>query len=182
MYNQLQRLNGVATFALTVAFCLFVAISYVSDYTRPVDQGTAQVTVRGIKVQRGPTFPDAYDPKSRQSHYARLAMDIEVDLTRLFDWNTKQVFLMAVAEYATPTHPVNQVVLWDSIIQSPEDAEFKLKKYRNKYQFKDFTEKFGTKTANLTVYWDVTPYVGFLQTTRLGQTSQTFTIPEVSYK
>ncbi|KAJ1908840.1 Signal peptidase complex subunit [Tieghemiomyces parasiticus] len=90
--------------------------------------------------------------------------------------------MMLVAEYETPENSVNKVVLWDSIIQTPQDAEFHLKKYRNKYRFRDFTETFGSQQANLTVYWDVTPYIGFLQPHRHVLTMQTFDLPKVSYK
>ncbi|KAJ1913367.1 Signal peptidase complex subunit [Tieghemiomyces parasiticus] len=180
MYNLLQRLNAVATFTLTVAFVLMTIVAYTSLYI-PND-ARVDVTLRAVKVQKGASYPDQFDPSTRRAHHARLAFDIESHAASLFNWNTKQVFMMLVAEYETPENSVNKVVLWDSIIQTPQDAEFHLKKYRNKYRFRDFTEAFGSQQANLTVYWDVTPYIGFLQPHRHVLTMQTFDLPKVSYK
>ncbi|KAJ1975828.1 Signal peptidase complex subunit [Dimargaris cristalligena] len=180
MYNHLQRLNAVFTFALTVAFTLAFTVAYTSLWIP--NSAQADVTLKAIKVRKGASVYDGYDPQARRAHYASLAFDIEADVASLFHWNAKQVFMMIVAEYTTPTNSVNKVVLWDSIIQSPEDAQFHLKKYRNKYLFRDYDEVFGATEANLTVYWDVTPYIGFLNMDRYAKTSQVITIPKVTYK
>ena len=36
--------------------------------------------------------------------------------------NVKQLFVMVTAEYATKSNPFNQVVIWDQIVETPEDA------------------------------------------------------------
>ena len=51
-----------------------------------------------------------------------LTFDLQADLTPLFNWNVKQLFLYLTAEYETPANVVNQVVLWDKIIQRGENA------------------------------------------------------------
>ncbi|KAJ1956319.1 Signal peptidase complex subunit [Dispira parvispora] len=180
MYNQLQRLNSVVTFALTVAFVLMGVVSFTSLY-QPLD-ASANVKVKGIRLRQGSSFPDYYNENAAKSEYVHLAMDIDADLTKLFHWNTKQVFLMLVAEYETPKMATNQLVLWDTIVQSPEDAQFKLRKYRNKYHFNHFSRKFDTQSANLTFYWDITPHIGLLQRQRQGKIPMKVTLPPLSYK
>jgi signal peptidase complex subunit 3 len=36
--------------------------------------------------------------------------------------NVKQLFVMVTAEYATKSNKLNQVVIWDQIVERPEDA------------------------------------------------------------
>ena len=41
----------------------------------------------------------------------------------VYSRNVKQIFVMVTAEYTTPSNQLNQVVVWDAIIESPEDAK-----------------------------------------------------------
>ena len=81
------------------------------------------------------------------------------DLTPLFNWNTKQVFLYLEAEYdnvkgvrrqpfihslTTPNLDLqvkNEVVIWDRIIRRKEDAFIKFVG-KNKYMFRDMSNSF----------------------------------------
>ena len=57
-----------------------------------------------------------------QNDLGFLTFDLQADLTPLFNWNVKQLFLYLTAEYETQANVVNQVVLWDKIIQRGENA------------------------------------------------------------
>ena len=59
------------------------------------------------------------------------------DLTDVFNWNCKQLFLYLLAEYETKDNKVNQVVLWDKIIKRGDNAVLNLKKMNTKYYFFD---------------------------------------------
>lgn len=63
-----------------------------------------------------------------------LALDL--DLTPLFNWNTKQLFLYVQAEYTNAQGVYNEVVIWDKIVRSKEDANLTLSG-RNKYVFRN---------------------------------------------
>ena len=54
-------------------------------------------------------------------HLATLCT-LQANLTHLFNWNVKQLFLYLTAEYETADNKLNQVVLWDKIIQRGENA------------------------------------------------------------
>ena len=44
--------------------------------------------------------------------------DMSADLRSLFTWNTKLVFLYVTAEYSTELNRLNQVVIWDYVIEN----------------------------------------------------------------
>ncbi|KAJ1650749.1 Signal peptidase complex subunit, partial [Dispira simplex] len=79
MYNQLQRLNTVVTFALTVAFILMVVVTLTSMY-QPLE-ASANVKIKGLRLRQGSSFPDYYNEDAAKSEYVHLIMDIDADLT-----------------------------------------------------------------------------------------------------
>lgn len=48
---------------------------------------------------------------------AVMTFNLEADLRSVFSWNTKQLFVYLQAEYETPSNKINQIVLWDAIIE-----------------------------------------------------------------
>ena len=48
-------------------------------------------------------------PEFAPSAQAYLALSIDADLTSVFSWNTKLLFVYLSAEYATPLNELNQV-------------------------------------------------------------------------
>ena len=61
------------------------------------------------------------------------------DLTSLFDWNTKQLFLYVDAEYKSADGTANTVVVWDMIVRRKEDANVKVVSVA-KYPIKDLAK------------------------------------------
>ena len=53
---------------------------------------------------------------------AVVTFDLDADLRSIFSWNTKQLFVYLQAEYETPENKVNEIALWDSIIQQKVPA------------------------------------------------------------
>ena len=68
---------------------------------------------------------------------AHLAFEIDADLTSVFSWNTKQLFVWFAAEYATPKYVESSVSVWDRIVESKEEAHLVLPFVRNKYKLVD---------------------------------------------
>lgn len=62
--------------------------------------------------------------------------DDNTDLTPLFDWNTKQLFLYIDAEYTSADGTQNTVVVWDRIVRRREDARVRAE-VKSKYPVKD---------------------------------------------
>lgn len=46
-----------------------------------------------------------------------VTFNLDADLRSAFSWNTKQLFVFLRAEYTSDDGGLNQIVLWDSIIQ-----------------------------------------------------------------
>ncbi|ORY05128.1 signal peptidase 22 kDa subunit [Basidiobolus meristosporus CBS 931.73] len=162
MYNIIQRLSAVGAFTLSVFFVLLGAVAVFTPFqaTSPV----AEVSIRTAKIQHGrygDRFLEYYH--SPPADYVFLKFDLEADLSSLFRWNTKQLFVYVVAEYESSKYGVNQIVLWDRIIQSADDAKFKLRGYKNKYAFMDINPRFEQgQIGNISVHWNVVPHVGFM--------------------
>ena len=64
-----------------------------------------------------------------------------VDLTPLFNWNTKQLFLYLQAEYVDAKGVRNEVVIWDRIIHKKDNANLSLTG-RSKYVFRNLAKSF----------------------------------------
>ncbi|RIA85926.1 signal peptidase 22kDa subunit [Glomus cerebriforme] len=168
MYNLAQRANAIFAFAMTVQFGLLLSIAISSLYLTSNPIG--KVDVRELNIW-------LYNYDNKETEFAFIEMNLDADLTSLFNWNTKQLFVAVIAEYETKSHDLNQVVLWDSIIQSKEDAHIKEVKVRNeKYDFVDITPKFGEVEAKYSIYWDLMPYVGFLVSGKT-ESNQTISFP-----
>jgi len=65
---------------------------------------------------------------SKKEEYAIIKFSLDADLSTLFTWNTKQLFVYITAEWPSTTSygatitsnaTTNQAVIWDSIITSP---------------------------------------------------------------
>ncbi|CAG8460880.1 17376_t:CDS:2, partial [Acaulospora morrowiae] len=153
MYNLAQRANALFAFSTTVIFGLLGAIAFITLFLS--SSPTAKIDVKDLQVL-------IYDYAHTQSEFAFVDLKIDADLTSLFNWNTKQLFVAVVAEYETKTHNSNQVVLWDTIIQSKEDAHIKEEELHNEYNFVDITSSFDRVNANYSIYWDIMPFVGVL--------------------
>ncbi|CAG8441683.1 3126_t:CDS:10 [Ambispora leptoticha] len=154
MYSLAQRANSIFAFAMTVIFGLLGAIAFVSPYLP--SSPTASINIQDMQVW-------IYDYGGSWHEFAFVNMDIDADLTSLFNWNTKQLFVTVVAEYESETHDVNQIVLWDSVIRSKEDANITLKQLQNKYNFHDISPSFSGLNATYSLHWDIMPHVGGLK-------------------
>lgn len=53
--------------------------------------------------------PD-YSASREKKDLGFLTFDLKTDLTDLFNWNVKQLFLYLTAEYQTPNNVLNQVI------------------------------------------------------------------------
>ena len=48
---------------------------------------------------------------------AYVVLNLTADLRSEFTWNTKQLFVFANVEFATPKNARNQMVMWSAIIE-----------------------------------------------------------------
>ncbi|CAK1551972.1 unnamed protein product [Leptosia nina] len=128
---------------------------------------TVKVVVKNV--------PD-YGASREKNDLGYLTFDLKTDLSNLFNWNVKQLFLYLTAEYITPANELNQVVLWDKIILRGENALLDFKNMNIKYYFWDDGNGLkGHNNVTLTLSWNIIPNAGLLPNIQaIGQHSFKF--------
>ncbi|KAK5120889.1 hypothetical protein LTR85_005956 [Meristemomyces frigidus] len=115
MHNTLTRVQNVFGFFTSVAFAVAagIAMSVLLSPQAP----SASLELKNVQVVKG--RPHYYSTKREE--YAHVKFDLDADLTSLFNWNTKQLYLSITASYPSSdpsTIPPSEAVIWDAIIPS----------------------------------------------------------------
>ncbi|KAH7033115.1 signal peptidase subunit-domain-containing protein [Microdochium trichocladiopsis] len=123
MHNAVTRLQNVFGFFTTVAFVV-AAIIAAADFSMPRTPSAA-ISTTNVQVVKG--RPHYYS--SKKEEYAIIKFSLDADLSSLFTWNTKQVFVYVTADWTTTsktgktatasTNQTNSAVIWDAIITNP---------------------------------------------------------------
>ncbi|KAF8212504.1 signal peptidase 22kDa subunit [Mycena galopus ATCC 62051] len=160
MHTLFSRINNISALLSSCVMGLLGAIALSSMmlqlFEAPLQGGS--VVVNGVKVGHG---------KGRNYKYehARVDFEIDADLSPLFNWNTKQLFLYLDVEYTNAKGVKNAVVIWDRIVRRKEDANIHVspKQFggRQKYAFKD-AHTFRDASATYTLRYNLMPHVGAL--------------------
>ncbi|XP_061399510.1 signal peptidase complex subunit 3 [Musca vetustissima] len=171
MHTVLTRGNATVAYTLSVlaclTFCCFVSTVFL-DYRIQSNVKTGKILVKNV--------PDY--GASRQKHdLGYITFDLETNLTSIFNWNVKQLFIFLTAEYKTADNVLNQVVLWDKIIRRGDNAELDFKNLNTKYYFWDDGNGLRNN-PNVTLYlsWNIIPNAGLLPTI-MSLNSHTFKFP-----
>ncbi|EJT77180.1 hypothetical protein GGTG_07092 [Gaeumannomyces tritici R3-111a-1] len=123
MYNSLVRIQNTFGFFTTVAFVVGMLIA-ATDVLSARDPSGSLLKATNVQVVRG--RPHYYSTKKEE--YAIIKFSMDADLSSLFTWNTKQVFVYVTAEWPAAAeaanananaNATNQAVIWDTIITSP---------------------------------------------------------------
>nr|CAB3457833.1 unnamed protein product [Digitaria exilis] len=97
MHSFGHRANAVATFAVTILAAMCFAASFSDNFNTPTP--TASVKILGINW---------FQKEANGNDEVSMTLNISADLSSLFTWNTKQVFVFVAAEYETPQNALNQ--------------------------------------------------------------------------
>uniref|UniRef100_A0A1I7URH1 Signal peptidase complex subunit 3 n=1 Tax=Caenorhabditis tropicalis TaxID=1561998 RepID=A0A1I7URH1_9PELO len=169
MHNVLSRANALLAFTLWVMAAVTAACflsTVFLDYTVP-----SQITVKDIKVR---SIVD-YATDDQQADLATLSFNLKVDFTRIFNWNVKQLFVYLVAEYKSKVNEVNQVVLWDRIVERGERVVMDEIGVKTKYYFlDDGTNLLKHDNVTFVLRYNVIPNAGYL---RLVQSTNQIVVP-----
>ncbi|KFA54767.1 hypothetical protein S40293_00789 [Stachybotrys chartarum IBT 40293] len=184
MHNSLTRLQNVFGFFTTVAFVFAAFIAATDFYAPRTTSGT--IAAQNIQVVKG--RPHYYSTKTQE--YSVIKFSLEADLSSLFHWNTKQIFVYVTAEWPAENNGTNSAVIWDSIITNPSADHLlnvgpatlkklkkssagksidpsrgilKLKNQKPKYQITHPSGKVAeVEDVTLKLHYNVQPWVGFL--------------------
>lgn len=157
MHSLLSRGNAILAYTLSVLACLtfvcFISTLFI-DYRTRASLSTVKVVVKNV--------PD-YSASREKNDLGFLTFNLQTDLTHLFNWNVKQLFLYLTAEYTTPNNVLNQVVLWDKIILRGENAVLDFKNMNTKYYYWDDGNGLrGNQNVTLMLSWNIIPNAGLL--------------------
>ncbi|KAJ5176853.1 uncharacterized protein N7482_002730 [Penicillium canariense] len=116
MHSSLNRAQAVFGFFTTVALVV-AGLAALSVLLFPTDAATASVQLKNVQVSKG--RPHYYSTKREE--YAQIRFDLDADLSPLYNWNTKQLFVYVYASYSSSDNPNTQLrdseaVIWDAII------------------------------------------------------------------
>ena len=157
MHSTWVRSNAVFFFALS---CLGVlaGLSAVTTYWHEAHPQVNVLEVNRLKSLRTRVRQEDRRTEDRAFFY----FDLDADLSSVFNWNVKQLFLFVVAEYESNTNKVNQVVVWDKIVQTPEEAKLDLTEVPIKYYLVDHSDQLRDTEVKLSLHWDIMPITGLL--------------------
>ncbi|KAH8710688.1 Signal peptidase complex subunit SPC3 [Beauveria bassiana] len=184
MYNSFNRIQNVFGFFTTVA-CVFGAFIAATDLFSPREP-SGIITPDNIQVVKG--RPHYYSTKKEE--YAVIRFSLDADLSSLFTWNTKNLFVYVTADWPGADNTTNSAVIWDTIITNPSAdhllnigpatlkklrkssagksidpnrGKLKLKNQKPKYQITHPSGKIAqTEDVTLKLHYNVQPWVGLL--------------------
>ncbi|KAH7916614.1 signal peptidase 22 kDa subunit [Hygrophoropsis aurantiaca] len=172
MHSIYSRVNAVSGLWSTCLMVLLGAIALSSMFLSADPKGDVSVT--SLKVFHGKAKRYPY----KKQEFGFVNFNITADLTPLFNWNTKQLFLYLEAEYTNAQGVKNDVVLWDRIVRRKEDAVINFSG-KNKYKFRDLSKTFkNVAPAHYALKYNVMPYVGMLTYGEAARTAEPIGFPE----
>ncbi|KUI71512.1 Microsomal signal peptidase subunit 3 [Cytospora mali] len=117
MHTSIVRAQTVFGFFTTVAFAVALLIAG-TDF---LGERTPRGTIKAVNTQVVMGRPHYYS--ATKEEYAVIKFSLDADLSSLFNWNTKQVFVYVTAEWPAGggdgNNATDQAVIWDQIITSP---------------------------------------------------------------
>lgn len=166
MFDLVTRFQYVANKALTSSMIIASIIACASFLQLYFDDvwSINSTVIKGIKPQALVKYSFNYGSVNRRpKENSKITFDLDADLTSLFNYNTKQVFVYLTAEYPGRTEKSsNKVTYWDKIITSKDDAIISLRNQKSKYSVWDVEKSFRGREAVVRLEWNLQPYIGFL--------------------
>ena len=164
MNSFLNRLNVIGFFVATA----LVLLAASSNITRLFHSFDPYIEIHNPRVANYGYYDYNSEYRNVMAHTKRhaksavLKFDLDVELSKLFTWNTKQIFVYIVAEYKTKKHPTNKVVIWDTVIDQADrmDADFFIENLEAKYPLNDVADSLDNVDVTLSVNWEITPVLG----------------------
>ncbi len=176
MHNLWVRLNAVVFFGFSVLLTLAILASLTAHPLILGDNGNPLNPLNPIVNHvRLNTL------RSLRSHggvdRALFTIDVDLDLEPAFHWNVKQLFVFVCAEYSTSTNPLNQVVVWDRIVEASSPKTISETNAVIKYSLIDQGTELRGKDVTLKVYYDTMPITSKMSM-GVSDVEGVFTLPD----
>jgi len=179
MHTFLSRLNALFAFSLSIVALLTLMFALSTSY-KSYDK-LAKIDIKTVRslVRR---MPDYNMPNAKENDLGMVQFNMDADFEDCFDWNVKQLFIYLTANYKTADNVLNQIVLWDYILNRGENGQLRLRNQNPEYYMWD--DGFGLKGNNnitLTLSMNIIPNAGFLQIAN-SPVVHTFAFPDTYIK
>ncbi|RCK63792.1 Microsomal signal peptidase subunit 3 [Candida viswanathii] len=164
MFNLSSRVQAAGNQALTSSIVItgiVVLLTLIQLYRDDV-WSLDTTSISNIKSTASWKHSFQYGSVNRKpKENSKIQFDVRTDLTPLFNWNTKQVFVYLTAEYPGKSEgSSNKVTFWDKIITDKKDAVLDLTAQRGKYSVWDVEKSFRGRNATVKLEWNIQPYIG----------------------
>ncbi|XP_060692606.1 signal peptidase complex subunit 3-like [Hemiscyllium ocellatum] len=153
MNSSMSRFNSLLAFTVTVLAALTFLVFLSTMFQQP--RVPVSIRVSGISLK-------IYEDYTGNHDLGSINFSIFVDLAPVFNWNVKQLFLYLTAEYATAKNKLNQVILWDKILQRGENTRLNLQNMSPKYLLLDDGNGLIGNNVSLSLSWNIVPNAGIL--------------------
>lgn len=164
MFNIVTRFQYVANQALTssIIISLLVIVSSFFQLYSNNAWSLNTTSISNIKPLVLVKYSFNYGSVNRKAkENSKIQFNLDTDLSPLFNWNTKQIFVYLTAEYPGKSEgSSNKVTYWDKIITSKEDAVLSLRNQRSKYSVWDIEKSFRQRDAVVKLEWNIQPHIG----------------------
>jgi signal peptidase complex subunit 3 len=154
MHNVTGRISSAFFFGVTV-LGLLAGLNSLSSYFIEYD-GKAEIgNVKLLTFRPNKAF--GWDE-------ADFVFDITADLSQVYNWNVKLLFVWIEVDYTTANFERNSVTIWDKIILRDQldstNGVFQFKEAKNKYKMR--TKEYDLRGAKIDfrIKWEVVPIAG----------------------
>ena len=166
MHSYWVRANAVVFFSIALlgALCFGCWLTGSMIEQKPVVEKFQMNTLKRLSKYKG-------------IDRAVLTFDTSFDLTSVFHWNVKQLFVFVTASYKSESHKRNEIVIYDRVITRSDSPIVRMDDVYGEYPLIDIFEDLRNRDVNFTLNWDIMPYFGPLQIQSKG--SFQYTLPTV---
>jgi len=159
MNTLLSRTNAIFAFSLSI----LASLTFICSLSTAFKSYNELVDVKIVATKKLVKNVADYSAGRERNDLGFISFNLDADFAPAFDWNTKQLFVYMTAHYKTKNNVLNEVVLWDHIIQRGDESKISLKNQHTKYYFWD--DGNGLKANDnitLTLSMNVIPNAGLL--------------------
>ncbi|KAG2039730.1 signal peptidase 22 kDa subunit, partial [Suillus americanus] len=172
MHSIYTRVNSISAFWSTCVMFLLGAVALSSFLFNADPKGNLDIVSLKVFHSKTRRYP------FRNEEVGFVKFNLSADLTPLFNWNTKQLFVYLEAEYTNAQGVNNTVVIWDRIVRRKEDATIDVVQ-KDKYRLRDLSGSFSdVLAAQYSLKYNVMPYVGVLSYGEAARTVEPIDFPE----
>ncbi|GIX61817.1 signal peptidase subunit protein [Babesia caballi] len=100
---------------------------------------------------------------------AALELHLSYDLREVFDWSSSVVFLYVTANYETPKHPRNELIIFDKVIEDRAEAFEPGRNLVSKYYMVDYGRSLRNTPVTLRLFYSVVPIGGMISSHQLAE-------------